>query len=88
MLIGFLDIAKRGGELTDFIIVLRTNDVVMNFCSDAYFSIGAGVSAAVVSPPVDVHLLGAQLTTRECGRENYGCYGSQSISASYILLVG
>ncbi|KAL3617000.1 hypothetical protein CASFOL_039394 [Castilleja foliolosa] len=39
--------AQAGGELTDFIIVLRTNDAVKNFCSDAHFSIGAGVSAAL-----------------------------------------
>ncbi|KAL0363503.1 UNVERIFIED_CONTAM: SH3 domain-containing protein [Sesamum calycinum] len=38
---------QAGGELTDFIIVLRTNEAVKNFCSDAHFSIGAGLSAAV-----------------------------------------
>ncbi|PIN21448.1 hypothetical protein CDL12_05872 [Handroanthus impetiginosus] len=39
--------AQAGGELTDFIIVLRTSDAVKTFCSDAHFSIGAGLSAAV-----------------------------------------
>ncbi|KAK4440090.1 SH3 domain-containing protein [Sesamum alatum] len=39
--------AQAGGELTDFIIVLRTNEAVKTFCSDAHFSIGAGLSAAV-----------------------------------------
>ncbi|CAA0817818.1 RING/FYVE/PHD-type zinc finger family protein [Striga hermonthica] len=39
--------AQAGGELTDFIIVLRTKDAVKNFCSDAHFSVGAGLSAAV-----------------------------------------
>lgn len=38
---------QAGGELTDLIIVLRTNDAVRTFCSDAHFSIGAGLSAAV-----------------------------------------
>ncbi|KZV51073.1 hypothetical protein F511_01865 [Dorcoceras hygrometricum] len=39
--------AQAGGEFTDFIIVLRTNDAVKTFCSDAHLSIGAGLSAAV-----------------------------------------
>ncbi|XP_073118989.1 uncharacterized protein [Henckelia pumila] len=39
--------AQAGGELTDFIIVLRTNDAVKTFCSDTHLSIGAGLSAAV-----------------------------------------
>ncbi|KAG6405091.1 hypothetical protein SASPL_132673 [Salvia splendens] len=39
--------AQAGGELTDFIIVLRTYDAVKTFCSDAHVSIGAGASAAV-----------------------------------------
>ncbi|KAH6773588.1 RING/FYVE/PHD-type zinc finger family protein [Perilla frutescens var. hirtella] len=39
--------AQAGGELIDFIIVLRTYDAVKTFCSDAHVSIGAGMSAAV-----------------------------------------
>ncbi|KAG8385389.1 hypothetical protein BUALT_Bualt03G0038000 [Buddleja alternifolia] len=39
--------AQAGGELTDFIIILRTIDAVKTFCSDAHLSIGAGVSAAI-----------------------------------------
>ncbi|XP_057764090.1 uncharacterized protein LOC130985248 isoform X2 [Salvia miltiorrhiza] len=39
--------AQAGGELTDFIIVLRTYDAVKTFCGDAHVSIGAGASAAV-----------------------------------------
>nr|GMD11567.1 zinc finger FYVE domain-containing protein 16-like [Ipomoea batatas] len=38
--------AQAGGELTDFIIVLRTNDAVKTFSGEAHISIGAGVSAA------------------------------------------
>lgn len=38
---------QAGGELTDFIIVLRTYDAVKTFCSDAHVSVGAGASAAV-----------------------------------------
>ncbi|XP_049385396.1 uncharacterized protein LOC125849374 [Solanum stenotomum] len=38
--------AQAGGELTDFIIVLRTTDAVKTFGGDAHFSVGAGVSAA------------------------------------------
>ncbi|XP_051128405.1 uncharacterized protein LOC127249566 [Andrographis paniculata] len=38
--------AQAGGELTDFIIVLRTVEAVKTFCSEAHFSIGAGLSAA------------------------------------------
>ena len=37
---------KAGGELTDFIIVLRTVKDVKAFCSRVHFSMGAGVSAA------------------------------------------
>ncbi|KAL8468310.1 hypothetical protein ACS0TY_031519 [Phlomoides rotata] len=39
--------AQAGGELIDFIIVLRTYDAVRTFCHDAHFSVGAGLSAAV-----------------------------------------
>ncbi|XP_073025758.1 uncharacterized protein [Primulina eburnea] len=39
--------AQAGGELTDFIIALRTNDAVKTFCSHAHLSIGAGLSAAI-----------------------------------------
>lgn len=37
---------QAGGELTDFIIVLRTVKDVKAFCSRVHFSMGAGVSAA------------------------------------------
>uniref|UniRef100_A0A2N9IIW4 FYVE-type domain-containing protein n=1 Tax=Fagus sylvatica TaxID=28930 RepID=A0A2N9IIW4_FAGSY len=39
--------AQAGGELTDFIIVLRTTDAVKTFSGNAHLSIGAGLSAAV-----------------------------------------
>uniref|UniRef100_A0A6N2KGC4 FCP1 homology domain-containing protein n=1 Tax=Salix viminalis TaxID=40686 RepID=A0A6N2KGC4_SALVM len=39
--------AQAGGELTDFIIVLRTTEAVKTFCGYAHLSLGAGVSAAV-----------------------------------------
>lgn len=39
--------SQAGGELTDFIIVLRTYDAVKTFCSDTHVAIGAGMSAAV-----------------------------------------
>ncbi|XP_073034229.1 uncharacterized protein [Primulina eburnea] len=35
-----------GGELVDFIIVLRDHDAVKTFCSRVHFSLGAGCSAA------------------------------------------
>ena len=38
---------QAGGELTDFIIVLRTNDAVKTFTGNAHLSVGAGMSAAV-----------------------------------------
>lgn len=38
--------AQAGGELTDFIIVLKTKDAVKNFCGNAHISLGAGISAA------------------------------------------
>jgi len=37
---------QAGGELTDFIIVLRTNEAVKTFSGNIHFSIGAGLSAA------------------------------------------
>lgn len=103
--------AQAGGELTDFIVVLRTTDAVKTFCSDAHLSIGAGVSAAFGiigrTAEADVRagfggcaacytyscskgafvgcsLEGSFVTTRT--RENSRFYGSQSISASYILI--
>ncbi|XP_059664504.1 uncharacterized protein LOC132310332 [Cornus florida] len=39
--------AQAGGELTDFIVVLRTDDAVRTFSGDVHLSIGAGLSAAV-----------------------------------------
>ncbi|XP_058100898.1 uncharacterized protein LOC131245439 isoform X2 [Magnolia sinica] len=38
---------KGGGELTDFIIVLRTKEAVKTFSGNVHFSMGAGFSAAV-----------------------------------------
>ncbi|KAF9589439.1 hypothetical protein IFM89_023757 [Coptis chinensis] len=38
--------AQAGGELTDFIIVLRTEDAVKTFSGNVHFSVGAGLSAA------------------------------------------
>ncbi|XP_027161320.1 uncharacterized protein LOC113762193 [Coffea eugenioides] len=38
--------AQAGGELTDFIIVLRTNSAVKTFSSSTHLSVGAGLSAA------------------------------------------
>ncbi|KAL2341022.1 hypothetical protein Fmac_008962 [Flemingia macrophylla] len=39
--------AQAGGELTDFIIVLRTNDAVKTFSGNMHVSLGAGLSAAL-----------------------------------------
>ncbi|GLT68297.1 hypothetical protein SLA2020_405430 [Shorea laevis] len=39
--------AQAGGELTDFIIVLRTTDAVKTFSGCTHLSLGAGLSAAV-----------------------------------------
>ncbi|GAB4849326.1 hypothetical protein Ancab_004129 [Ancistrocladus abbreviatus] len=38
---------QAGGEFTDFIIVLRTNDAIKTFGGNVHFSFGAGISAAV-----------------------------------------
>lgn len=38
---------QAGGELTDFIIVLRTDDAVKTFTGNVHLSFGAGLSAAV-----------------------------------------
>lgn len=43
----FFNIKQVGGEVTDFIIVLRTNEAVRMFGGNVHFSIGAGLSAAV-----------------------------------------
>ncbi|XP_018805850.2 uncharacterized protein LOC108979604 [Juglans regia] len=39
--------AQAGGELTDFIIVLRTTEAIKTFSSTVHLSVGAGLSAAV-----------------------------------------
>ncbi|KAK6132592.1 hypothetical protein DH2020_033694 [Rehmannia glutinosa] len=39
--------AQGGGEVTDFIIVLRTNSAIKTFSGNAHLSVGAGLSAAV-----------------------------------------
>ncbi|KAE8689858.1 RING/FYVE/PHD-type zinc finger family protein isoform 2 [Hibiscus syriacus] len=103
--------AQAGGELTDFIIILRTNDAVKTFGGNAHLSVGAGLSAAVgiVGRTVEADvragdggyaacysyscskgafvgcsLEGSVVTTRV--RENSRFYGSQSMTASDILL--
>lgn len=38
--------AQAGGELTDYIIVLRTKSAVQTFSGNVHFSVGAGLSAA------------------------------------------
>ncbi|KAG4971344.1 hypothetical protein JHK82_037010 [Glycine max] len=103
--------AQAGGELTDFIIVLRTNDAVKTFSGNMHLSLGAGLSAAVGivgrSVEADVRagdggyaacytyscskgafvgcsLEGSMVTTRT--QENSLFYGSQSITATDILL--
>lgn len=38
---------QAGGELTDFIIVLRTKEAVNTFSGNVHFSVGAGLSAAL-----------------------------------------
>lgn len=38
---------QAGGELTDFIIVLRTSEAVKTFSGNVHLSVGAGLSAAV-----------------------------------------
>ncbi|KAI4332456.1 hypothetical protein L6164_017364 [Bauhinia variegata] len=102
---------QAGGELTDFIIVLRTNDVVKTFSGNVHFSLGAGMSAAagIVGRAVEADvragdgglaacytyscskgafvgcsLEGSIVTTRT--RENSRFYGSQSLTATDILL--
>ncbi|XVF25591.1 hypothetical protein REPUB_Repub13aG0225200 [Reevesia pubescens] len=103
--------AQAGGELTYFIIILRTNDAVKTFSGNAHLSIGAGLSAAagIVGRAVEADvragdggyaacytyscskgafvgcsLEGSIVTTRR--RENSRFYGSQSMTASEILL--
>ncbi|CAB4306693.1 unnamed protein product [Prunus armeniaca] len=39
--------AQAGGELTDFIIILRTTEAVKTFSGNVHLSVGAGLSAAV-----------------------------------------
>lgn len=37
---------QAGGELTDFIIVLRTSEAVNAFCGKVHLAVGAGLSVA------------------------------------------
>ncbi|XP_008792310.2 uncharacterized protein LOC103708960 isoform X2 [Phoenix dactylifera] len=50
--------AQVGGELTDFIIVLRTEDAVKTFSGSAHVSVGAALSAAagIVGRAVEANL--------------------------------
>jgi len=47
MMLIFYIIEQAGGELTDFIIVLRTTEAVKMFGGHMHLSFGAGMSAAV-----------------------------------------
>ncbi|GKU94344.1 hypothetical protein SLEP1_g7848 [Rubroshorea leprosula] len=103
--------AQAGGELTDFIIVLRTIDAIKTFSGCAHLSLGAGLSAAVgvVGRAVEADVRAgdggyAACYTYSCSKGAFvGCslegsivttrsqvnsrfYGSQSITASDILL--
>ncbi|KAJ6402233.1 hypothetical protein OIU84_014347 [Salix udensis] len=90
--------AQAGGELTDFIIVLRTTEAVKTFCAvgiagrafEADVRAGDGGYAACYTYScskgafVGCSLEGSIVTTRS--KENSRFYGSQSMSASDILL--
>lgn len=39
-------VLQAGGELTDFIVVLRTEEAVKTFSGNTHLSVGAGISAA------------------------------------------
>ncbi|XP_034213609.1 uncharacterized protein LOC117626075 isoform X2 [Prunus dulcis] len=102
---------KAGGELTDFIIILRTTEAVKTFSGNVHLSVGAGLSAAVgvVGRAVEADVRAgdggyAACYTYSCSKGAFvGCslegsivttrtkvnsrfYGSQSITASDILL--
>ncbi|KAK2396011.1 RING/FYVE/PHD-type zinc finger family protein [Trifolium repens] len=91
--------AQIGGELMDFIIVLRDFKAVRTFCSRMHFSLGAGCSAAagpigrVLEADiragdrgafVGVSLEGNIVATRKDA--NLQFYGSSSLTTSDILL--
>ncbi|XP_061342724.1 uncharacterized protein LOC133288905 [Gastrolobium bilobum] len=103
--------AQAGGELTDFLIVLRTNEAVNTFSGNVHLSLGAGLSAAVgiVGRSVEADVRAgdggyAACYTYSCSKgafvgcslessivttrtqENSRFYGSQSITATDILL--
>lgn len=44
--IGACSLAQAGGEITDFVIVLRTEGAVRAFSGRAHLSLGAGLSVA------------------------------------------
>lgn len=46
LLIGGCILCQAGGELTDFIIVLRTEEAVKAFSGRVHLSVGAGLSVA------------------------------------------
>ncbi|XP_015942894.1 uncharacterized protein LOC107468161 [Arachis duranensis] len=103
--------AQAGGELTDFIIVLRTTEAVKTFSGNAHVSLGAGLSAAfgIVGRSAEADVRAgdggyAACYTYSCSKgafvgcslessivstraqENSRFYGSQSITATDILL--
>lgn len=65
--------------MTDFVIVLRTNDAVKTFCGDAHISIGAGVSAAI---GIIGRTAGADMRAGASG--STACY-TYSSSKGYLL---
>ncbi|KAM1347374.1 hypothetical protein PS2_036313 [Malus domestica] len=102
---------QAGGELTDFIIILRTSEAVKTFSGNVHLSVGAGLSAAVgvVGRAVEADVRAgdggyAACYTYSCSKGAFvGCslegsivttrtkvnsrfYGSQSITASEVLL--
>ncbi|KVI02139.1 Ysc84 actin-binding domain-containing protein [Cynara cardunculus var. scolymus] len=90
--------AQVGGEVMDFIIVLRNSDAVKTFGGNAHLSVGAGASAAagIVGRAAEADFRagdgafvgcsveGSIVTTRT--QENCRFYGNPSIKTSDILL--
>lgn len=77
----FIPYSQIGGELMDFIVVLRDMKAVKTFCSHMHFSLGAGCSAAagpvgrVLEADIRAGDRGSGMCyTYSCSKGNYGVF--------------
>lgn len=85
---------QAGGEVTDFIIILRTKSAIQTFSGNVHFSVGAGLSAAAgtFGRAAEAGLRAgdggyAACYTYSCSKGNFSSGGAFTISLCFLDIV-